>query len=65
MGINAIKDEHVTVDILYDGVKPARKRWLAIVNYLIVLAVVLVFTYQASSSVGVAGVASVRAWRSP
>ena len=46
MGINVIKDEHVMIDILYDGVKPARKRWLAIVNYLIVLAVVLVFTYQ-------------------
>ena len=41
MGINVIKDEHVMIDILYDGVKPARKRWLAIVNYLIVLAVVL------------------------
>ena len=46
MGINVIKDEHVMIDILYDGVKPARKRWLAIINYLIVLAVVLVFTYQ-------------------
>ena len=39
MGINVIKDEHVMIDIIYDGVKPARKRWLAIVNYLIVLAV--------------------------
>ena len=43
MGINVIKDEHVMIDILYDGVKPARKRWLAIVNYLIVLAVDLVY----------------------
>ena len=25
MGINVIKDEHVMIDILYDGVKPARK----------------------------------------
>ena len=32
MGINVIKDEHVMIDILYDGVKPARKRWLAIIN---------------------------------
>lgn len=55
MGINVIKDEHVMIDILYDGVKPARKRWLAIVNYLIVLAVVLVFTYQGFKYVGVAG----------
>lgn len=55
MGINVIKDEHVMIDILYDGVKPARKRWLAIINYLIVLAVVLVFTYQGFKYVGVAG----------
>ena len=55
MGINVIKDEHVMIDILYDGVKPARKRWLALVNYLIVLAVVLVFTYQGFKYVGVAG----------
>ena len=46
MGINVIKDEHVM---------PARKRWLAIINYLIVLAVVLVFTYQGFKYVGVAG----------
>ena len=32
MGINEIKDEHVMIDILYDGVKPARKRWLSIIN---------------------------------
>ena len=55
MGINVIKDEHVMIDIIYDGVKPARKRWLAIVNYLIVLAVDLVFTYQGFKYVGVAG----------
>ena len=46
MGINVIKDEHVMIDILYDNVKPARKRWLAMVNYLIVLVVDLVFTWQ-------------------
>lgn len=55
MGINVIKDEHVMIDIIYDGVKPARKRWLAIVNYLVVLAVDLVFTYQGFKYVGVAG----------
>ena len=55
MGINVIKDEHVMIDIIYDGVKPARKRWLAIINYLIVLAVDLVFTYQGFKYVGVAG----------
>ena len=57
MGINVIKDEHVMIDILYDGVKPARKRWLAIVNYLIVLAVVLVFTYQGDGDLASIGLA--------
>ena len=55
MGINVIKDEHVMIDILYDNVKPARKRWLAMVNYLIVLVVDLVFTWQGFKYVGVAG----------
>ena len=55
MGINIIKDEHVMIDILYDNVKPAHKRWLAIVNHLIVLVVDLVFTWQGFKYVAVAG----------
>ena len=55
MGINVIKDEHVMIDIFYDRVKPARKRWLAIVNYIIVLVVDLVFTWQGVKYVQVAG----------
>ena len=55
MGINVIKDEHVIIDILYDRVKPAIKRWLAVVNYLIVLAVVAVFTWQGVLYLGIAG----------
>ena len=55
MGINVLKNEHVMIDILYDAVKPAIKRWLSVVNYLIVLVVVLVFTYQGYKYVGVAG----------
>ncbi len=55
MGVNVIKDEHVMIDIIYDGVKPALKRWLSVVNYLIVLVVDLVFTYQGFLYVGVAG----------
>lgn len=35
--------------------KPSIKRWLSVVNYLIVLAVDLVFTYQGVLYVGVAG----------
>jgi len=55
MGINVIKNEHVMIDILYDGVKPAIKRWLSVLNYIIVMVVDLVFTYQGFKYVGVAG----------
>ena len=75
MGINVIKDEHVMIDIIYDGVKPARKRWLAIVNYLIVLPLppplsacgrtVWYSPIRASSMLALQASRSVRAWRSP
>lgn len=55
MGINILKNEHVIIDIFYDNVKPAFKRWLSVANYLIVLVVDLVFTYQGVKYVGVAG----------
>lgn len=46
MGSNIIKDEHVMIDILYDRVKPALKRWLAVANHIIVLIVDVIFTHQ-------------------
>lgn len=46
MGSNVIMDEHVMIDILYDRVKPALKRWLAVGNHIIVLIVDGIFTYQ-------------------
>lgn len=55
MGINVLKNEHVMIDILYDAVKPPVKRWLSVMNYLIVLVVDLVFTIQGYKYVGVAG----------
>lgn len=55
MGINVIKNEHVIIDILYDGVRPDLKRWLSVLNYVIVLVVDLIFTYQGFKYVGVAG----------
>lgn len=55
MGINVIKNEHVMIDILYDAVKPSIKRWLSVLNYLIVLVVDLVFVYEGFLYVGVAG----------
>ena len=47
MGVNVIKDEHVIIDILYDGLKPAIKRWVSVFNYIVVLIVDVVFTHQA------------------
>lgn len=55
MGINILKNEHVIIDIFYDGVRPALKRWLSVVNYIVVLIVDLIFTYQGFLYVGVAG----------
>lgn len=55
MGINVIKDEHVMIDILYDGVKPARKRWLWCWCSPI----------RASSMWALPVSRSVRVWRSP
>lgn len=45
MGLNVLKNEHVIIDIFYDRVKPALKRWLSVFNYLIVLIVDVLFTY--------------------
>lgn len=55
MGINVIKDEHLIIDLFYEKVKPVYKRWLAIVDYIIVLIVDLVFTYEGFVYVGIAG----------
>lgn len=46
LGLNILKGEHVIIDIFYDGVKPAAKRWLSVFNYVVVLIVDLVLTYQ-------------------
>ena len=46
LGVNIIKNEHVMIDILYNALKPKVKRVFAIANYVIVLIVDLVFTYQ-------------------
>ena len=55
MGINVLKGEHVIIDIVYDKVPPAIKRWLSVANYLIMLLVDLIFTWQGVKYVGVAG----------
>ncbi len=45
MGINILKNEHVVIDIIFDRIKPTVKRWVAVFNYLIVLAVNSFFVY--------------------
>lgn len=45
MGINVIKDEHVSINILYDKLKPAVKRWVHIFGCLVMLATDIAFVY--------------------
>jgi len=45
MGVNVLKDEHVSITILSDKFSPAVKRWISILNGLIVLIVDCVFVY--------------------
>ena len=45
MGVNVLKDEHVSITILFDKFSPAVKRWMSIINGLIVLIVDSVFVY--------------------
>ena len=55
MGINVLKGEHVIIDIVYDRIRPDIKRWLTVVNYLIMLVVDAVFIWHGIKYVGVAG----------
>ena len=43
MGVNVLKDEHVSITIFYDKFSPAVKRWLSIFNGVIVFIVDCVF----------------------
>ena len=45
MGLNVLKGEHVSINMLYDRFRPALKRWIAVFNCLIVLAVDCMFVY--------------------
>ena len=43
MGLNVLKGEHVSINILYDKIKPAIKRWISVFNYLVMLVVDILF----------------------
>ena len=46
MGLNVLKGEHVSINMLFDKFKPAVKRWVSVLNYLIMLAVDALFIYH-------------------
>ncbi len=45
LGLNVIKNEHVSINMLYDRFKPAVKRWLTVFNCLIMLVVDCLFVH--------------------
>ncbi|MBR1672971.1 MAG: TRAP transporter small permease [Fretibacterium sp.] len=45
MGLNVLRDEHVSINILYDKFRPAVKRWIAVLNGVVMLVVDGAFTY--------------------
>ncbi|MBR1560204.1 MAG: TRAP transporter small permease [Clostridia bacterium] len=46
MGLNVLRGEHVSINILYDKFKPAVKRWVSVVIYIIMLGVDAIFVYH-------------------
>lgn len=44
MGLNVLRDEHVSINILYDKLRPSVKRWVSVLNSVIILVVDGVFT---------------------
>ena len=43
MGLNVLKGEHVSINILYDKIKPSVKRWVSVFNYVVMLVVDILF----------------------
>lgn len=43
MGLNVLKGEHVSINILYDKIKPSVKRWVAMFNYIVMFVVDVLF----------------------
>ena len=39
MGLNVLMDEHVSINILYDRIPPAIKRWVCVFNNVVMLVV--------------------------
>ena len=45
MGLNVLRDEHVSINILFDKFSPALRRWVRVLNGLVMLVVDGAFTY--------------------
>lgn len=45
LGLNVLKNEHVSINILYDKFKPGLKRWVSVFNSLVMLVVDCLFVY--------------------
>jgi len=43
MGLNVLKGEHVSINILYDKIKPSVKRWVSVFNYIVMFVVDVLF----------------------
>ena len=43
MGLNVLRGEHVSINILYDKIKPSVKRWVSVFNYIVMLVVDVLF----------------------
>ena len=43
MGLNVLMDEHVSINILYDRIPPAIKRWVCVFNNVVMLVVDCLF----------------------
>ena len=43
LGLNVLKNEHVSINILYDKFKPAVKRWVSLFDYVVMLVVDCLF----------------------
>ena len=55
MGYNVLTNEHVIIDILFNARKPQVKKVVAILDYVILLIVDLVFTHYGFAYVAMAG----------
>lgn len=45
MGLNVLRNEHVSIDIFYNMFKPAVKKWVSVLDYIIMLVIDGLFTY--------------------